>query len=425
MTLQAWPVEGIGEIVPGDDLAAIIVEHLAEPLDDGDVVVVTSKVVSKADGLATADDREALIDAETDRLVARRGQTRIVRTHSGLTLAAAGIDASNLEVGTVIPLPPDPDQSAHDLLVGLQALTGARLAVIVTDTAGRAWRVGQTDIAIGAAGITPLLSFDGVEDSYGNVLAVTAPAVADEIAGAADLVAGKLGGHPVVVVRGLPADWLSDDAAGASALIRDEAGDMFGLGARDAVLVAAGNGSTRGFPAPADDHDLLTLAREGIDLALADAELAEDVIEVRPLSALACGLRRGWEIGRAAPNPVPRTGPGRDDHRRPGTARQSLGRGASFESFERCRRMGADADGLCLEKLMELVDVPAKPGRSLKLNSAVRAVAYCRARTVARPEQLWPLARQDRGAVAVGIGHERQRKLARVSEQLGEIVRGQ
>lgn len=285
MTLHAWPVEGIGEITPGDDLAAIIVEHLDEPLAAGDVVVVTSKVVSKAAGLATSGDREALLDAETDRVVARRGQTRIVRTHSGLTLAAAGIDASNIERGVVIPLPPNPDESASEIREHLQDLSGVRLGVIITDTVGRAWRIGQTDIAIGAAGIAPLLSFDGVEDSYGNVLAVTAPAVADEIAGVADLIAGKLDGFPVVVVRGLPAEWLDADAPGASALIRDEGDDMFGLGARDAVLVAAGHGDTRGFPSPEPDDDLLVLAREGVDLTLADAELVDGSIEVRPLNA--------------------------------------------------------------------------------------------------------------------------------------------
>ena len=285
MTLRAWPVEGIGEIAPGDDLAAIITEHLEEPLADGDVVVVTSKVVSKAAGLATDGDRDSLLEAKTDRVVARRGQTRIVRTHSGLTLAAAGIDASNIEQGLVLPLPDDPDQSARELLSRLVELSGVRLGVIITDTVGRAWRIGQTDIAIGAAGIAPVLSFDGVVDSYGNVLAVTAPAVADEIAGAADLVAGKLDGHPVVVVRGLPSDWLSDDTPGAAALIRDEADDMFGLGARDAVLAAVGRGDTRGFPSPEPDDDLLTLARVGADLTLADAELVGESIEVRPLDA--------------------------------------------------------------------------------------------------------------------------------------------
>lgn len=286
MVLRAWPLEGIGEIRAGDDLARIIAEHLDEPLADGDVVVVTSKVVSKAAGLASAGDRESLLDAETDRVVALRGQTRIVRTHSGLTLAAAGIDASNLEAGLVIPLPGDPDGAARDLRVRLEELTGVRLGVVVSDTAGRAWRIGQTDIAIGASGIAPLLSFAGVEDAYGNVLAVTSPAVADEIAGAADLVAGKLDGHPVVVLRGLPAEWFGPHEEGAAALVRDEDGDLFGLGARDAVLAAVSRGELpRGFPMPDEGDDLIALARAGADLSLADVTVAPDgSLEVRALS---------------------------------------------------------------------------------------------------------------------------------------------
>lgn len=286
MVLRAWPLEGIGEIRAGDDLARIIAEHLDEPLADGDVLVVTSKVVSKAAGLASAGDRDSLLDAETDRVVARRGQTRIVRTHSGLTLAAAGIDASNLEAGLVIPLPGDPDGAARDLRARLEELTGVRLGVVVSDTAGRAWRIGQTDIAIGASGIAPLLSFAGVEDAYGNVLAVTSPAVADEIAGAADLVAGKLDGHPVVVLRGLPAEWFGPHEEGAAALVRDEDGDLFGLGARDAVLAAASRGELpRGFPMPDEDDDLIALARAGADLSLADVTVAPDgSLEVRALS---------------------------------------------------------------------------------------------------------------------------------------------
>jgi len=285
MVLRAWPLEGIGEIRPGDDLAAIIVDHLTEPLEAGDVVVVTSKVVSKAAGLATAGDRDSLIDAETDRVVARRGQTRIVRTHSGLTLAAAGIDASNLEAGSVIPLPRDPDGAARDLRGRLEDLAGVRLGVIVSDTAGRAWRIGQTDIAIGASGVAPYLSFAGVEDAYGNLLAVTSPAIADEIAGMAELVAGKLDGQPVVVVRGLPAAWLDSDE-GAAALIRDDDGDLFGLGARDAVLAAVSRGELpRGFPVADEDDDLLALARAGTDLSLADVTVAADgSLEVRALS---------------------------------------------------------------------------------------------------------------------------------------------
>ncbi len=286
MSLQAWPLEGIGEIRAGDDLAQIIVEHLGEPLRDDDVLVVTSKIVSKAAGLATTGDRESLLATETVRVVARRGQTRIVRTHSGLTLAAAGIDASNLEAGSVIPLPRDPDGAARDLRTRLEELTGARLGVVVSDTAGRAWRIGQTDIAIGAAGIAPLLSFAGVEDAYGNLLAVTSPAVADEIAGTADLVAGKLSGHPVVVVRGLPAAWFGAHDEGAAALIRDDGGDLFGLGARDAALAAVSRGDLpAGFPAPDEDVDLIALARAGADLSLADVTVAADgSLEVRALS---------------------------------------------------------------------------------------------------------------------------------------------
>lgn len=270
MTLSVWALDGIGEIEAGDDVAAIIVRHLDAPLRAGDVVVVTSKIVSKAAGLATSGDRDDLLDAETDRVVARRGPTRIVRTHGGLTLAAAGIDASNIAAGTVIALPRDPDAAARELRTELVRLTGVEVGVIITDTAGRAWRVGQTDIAIGAAGVLPALSFDGVEDAYGNILAVTAPAVADEIASAADLVAGKLGGRPVVIVRGLPQQWLRESAPGAASLIRDEDGDLFGLGARDAVLAAAGYvEQLRGFPSPEPADDLLALAREGIDPALA------------------------------------------------------------------------------------------------------------------------------------------------------------
>jgi coenzyme F420-0:L-glutamate ligase/coenzyme F420-1:gamma-L-glutamate ligase len=286
MELRVWPLDGIGEIEPGADLARVVVDHLSEPLADGDVVVVTSKIVSKAAGLATTGDRESLLAAQTDRVVARRGATRIVRTHGGLTLAAAGIDASNLAAGTVIPLPPDPDGAAAELRHGLEELTGARLAVVISDTAGRAWRTGQTDIAIGASGIAPALSFAGVEDAYGNVLAVTSPAVIDEVAGAAELVAGKLEGRPVVVVRGLPAGWFADDAAGAAALIRDEDGDLFGLGSRDAVLAAVARGDLpRGFPAADPGDDLLALARAGTDLSLADVTVAPDgTLEVRSLS---------------------------------------------------------------------------------------------------------------------------------------------
>ena len=167
MTLTLDAVDGIGEIQPGDDLAALVVEHTT--LADDDVVVITSKIVSKAAGLS-ADDKERLVEEQTDRVVATRGGTRIIRTHHGLTLAAAGVDGSNVESGTYLPLPPDPDASARSIRADLRRLSGKRVAVIISDTAGRAWRNGQTDIAIGCAGLLPLEPFAGREDTHGNPL---------------------------------------------------------------------------------------------------------------------------------------------------------------------------------------------------------------------------------------------------------------
>ena len=176
------------------------------------------------------------------RVVARRGPTTIVRNRLGLTMAAAGIDASNVEPGRIALLPLDPDASARALREALLELTGANVGVVVTDTAGRAWREGQTDIAIGAAGLVVAEDFSGRTDPYGNPLAVTMPAVADEIAGAAELAQGKLAGRPLAVVRGR-ADLVlppGEHGDGAVRLVRPEGGDLFGYGAREAVLRALG-----------------------------------------------------------------------------------------------------------------------------------------------------------------------------------------
>ncbi|MGZ5398609.1 MAG: coenzyme F420-0:L-glutamate ligase [Nocardioides sp.] len=234
--------DGAGEVRRDDDLAAILVDLLgsATRLADGDVVLVTSKVVSKAEGRVVAGTREEALPDETSRVVARRGLTRIVRTHHGLTLAAGGIDASNVAAGHVVLLPLDPDASARALRTRLRELTGRNVAVVVTDTAGRPWREGQTDLAVGAAGLRVLEDFSGRRDDYGNDLVVTAPAVADELAAAAELAQGKLGGRPFAVLRGrsdlvLPE---GDDGPGAAALVRPESHDMFGWGAREAVLRA-------------------------------------------------------------------------------------------------------------------------------------------------------------------------------------------
>lgn len=270
--VSVHPVAGLPEIRTGADIAGLVVERLEEPLRPYDVVVVTSKVVSKAAGLVVTGAREELVEEATDRLVARKGMTRIVRTKAGLTMAAGGLDESNTEQGTVVVLPPEPDADASALRARLSALcpeVAERLGVVVTDTAGRAWRVGQTDLAIGVAGIRPLRSYAGAHDQYGNELRVTEPAVADEIAGAADLAAGKLARVPVAVVRGLdPALFTSGDGPGAAALIRDEAEDLFGLGAHQAVLdaIASTTGRPRGFPdTGVDAGELVGLALEATD----------------------------------------------------------------------------------------------------------------------------------------------------------------
>src|SRR5499427_3213870 len=184
------PVTGLPEITAGADLAALIAEA-APDLRDGDILVVTSKIVSKAEGRVVAVPREQAIEAETVRVVARRGPTTIAQTRHGLVLAAAGVDESNTAPGTVVLLPEDPDESARRIRKALHSRSGVTIGVLVTDTMGRPWRAGQTDNAIGAAGLLPILDHRGEADTFGNILEVTVAAVADEIAAAADLVKGK------------------------------------------------------------------------------------------------------------------------------------------------------------------------------------------------------------------------------------------
>lgn len=246
--LVAVPVTGLPEIVADDDLSALILgggirwPDGSSGLRDGDILVVTSKVVAKAAGLLTERPRVEVIAEETAAEVAAirdqdgRVTTRIVRTRHGLVLAAAGVDASNTPVGTVLPLPEDPDAEALGLRQSLQRASGLRLGVLISDTMGRAWRRGQTDQAIGAAGVRVLESFAGRTDHYGNPLQVTEPAIADEIAATAELVSGKLGGTPVVVVRGL-ADHVVENAPGATDLIRPISQDLFRLGTQEALAL--------------------------------------------------------------------------------------------------------------------------------------------------------------------------------------------
>jgi coenzyme F420-0:L-glutamate ligase/coenzyme F420-1:gamma-L-glutamate ligase len=239
--LEVLPVTGIGDVSPGDDLAALIVAA-APWLRDGDVLVVTSKIVSKAegrlvdvpaDGPERAAARDEVLAAETARRVATRGQTRIVQTHHGFVMASAGIDASNVDRDRLVLLPKDPDASARALRAALRERHGVDVAVVVSDTMGRPWRNGLTDVALGAAGIAPVRDHRGETDPYGNELAITQMAVVDELAAASELVKGKTDRVPVAVVRGYLSQ-AGDDGPGAVTLVREAAADMFSLGTAEA-----------------------------------------------------------------------------------------------------------------------------------------------------------------------------------------------
>lgn len=294
--------EGVGEVTPGDDLATLLLA-VCTPRD-GDVVTVTSKVVSKAEDRFGSGDRESALAGETARVVARRSPTTIVRNHLGLTMAAAGIDNSNVRAGMHLLLPVDPDASARRIREAVQERTGTNVAVVITDTAGRAWRHGQTDIAIGAAGLRVLEDFAGHTDSYGNELAVTAPAVADEIASAAELVSGKLGNRPFSLVRGradlvLPA---GTHGPGAAALVRADGEDLFGFGSREAVIaaLAARDAVAFGAAAPAAD-----VARALVEVLAGATEPTESGLRWRagaaahdlgPDAVVALAFAHGWRI---------------------------------------------------------------------------------------------------------------------------------
>jgi coenzyme F420-0:L-glutamate ligase/coenzyme F420-1:gamma-L-glutamate ligase len=253
--LMITGVPGLPEIVPGDDIARLVISSQADigwpdgsqGLKDGDLVVVTSKIVSKAEGrIVKADSRDDAITDETVRIVATkttpRGQTRIVETRHGLIMAAAGVDASNTPAGTVLLLPLDPDASAVSIRTALQQGTGLSLGVIITDTLGRAWRDGLTDAAIGAAGIRIVDDYRGRVDTQGRPLEMTVTAIADEVAAAADLVTGKITSQPIAVVRGLSEYVTSEDGPGARALIRGQADDLFWLGTAEAMEIGRREG---------------------------------------------------------------------------------------------------------------------------------------------------------------------------------------
>ena len=247
---STWAVTGIPEIAAGDDLATVIGDAIAESeagLENGDIVSVTSKIVSKAEGRAvSAADREAAITSETVRVVASRehpgGVTRIVENRLGLVMAAAGVDSSNTPAGTVLLLPVDPDASARAICETLRHRFGVRVGVVITDTLGRAWRQGQTDVAIGAAGIRVIDDLRGTTDAAGRELTVTLTAAADEIAGATDLVKGKAAGLPVAIVRGLGHLVGELDEPGARSLVRPAEQDMFRQGSDEAYAAGLADG---------------------------------------------------------------------------------------------------------------------------------------------------------------------------------------
>lgn len=257
--LTVWAPDGLPEVRPGDDLGVLVGDLLAgEGLAEGDVVVVTSKIVSKAEGrVVAADDREDAVTAETVRVVATRERPglpplRIVENRLGLVMAAAGVDASNTPEGTVLLLPEDPDASARRIRAALRTRLGVdRLGVVVTDTAGRPWRDALVDIAIGAAGIQVVDDLRGGVDAHGRPLSVTVTAVVDEVASASELVRGKATGRAVAVVRGL-ARFVGDaDGPGARALVRPSADDLFREGSAEAYARGYATGLADGLSAGA------------------------------------------------------------------------------------------------------------------------------------------------------------------------------
>ncbi len=224
------PVEGMPEVRSGDVLAELVADRVA--LANGDVVVVTQKIVSKAEGrLVDLDPFDAgarlrLIEDQSVRVLRRRGDAVITETPHGFVCASAGIDESNVELGRAALLPVDADRSARRIRDGLRARAGVEVGVVVSDTFGRPWRRGVTDVAIGCAGVAAVVDLRGTTDSEGRVLSVTEVAVADELAAAAELVMGKAAGVPVAVVRGIDPAWLREGSVAAE-IVRPHGEDLF------------------------------------------------------------------------------------------------------------------------------------------------------------------------------------------------------
>jgi coenzyme F420-0:L-glutamate ligase/coenzyme F420-1:gamma-L-glutamate ligase len=233
--LALWGVEGMGEVRPGDQRGELVADACAGPpngpLADGDVLVVTQKVVSKAEGRLLAVDpddplsHKAVVEAEAVRVLRRRGDLVITETRHGFVCANSGVDLSNVERGQAALLPLDSDRSARRIRDIVRTRLGVTVGVVVSDTFGRAWRKGLTDVAIGVAGVAGVVDLRGTPDALGRTMQVTEVAVADELASAAELVMGKSSGVPVAVVRGVDPAWLRD--ATVRELIRDPHEDLF------------------------------------------------------------------------------------------------------------------------------------------------------------------------------------------------------
>ena len=230
MRVELLAVEGMPEVRPGDDIATLIAA--AADVRDGDVLVITQKIVSKAENQLVGVDpddplsHKALVEEESVRVLRRRGDLVISETRHGFVCANAGIDRSNLDAGVAALLPRDSDRSARRIRDRLRDATGAEVGVIVSDTFGRPWRKGLVDVAIGTAGIAAVVDLRGTEDAAGHELRVTEVAVADEIAAAAELVMGKADGVPVASVRGLDAGWLRESSVKAE-IVRPPSEDLF------------------------------------------------------------------------------------------------------------------------------------------------------------------------------------------------------